>query len=303
MKQDIFFDKFIKSFEPQFEETVNQLYLQSNNNGIDTEIIKTFFEPLLPFIRSGKRIRPFLISVGADEVNDKVIHAGVAFELCHTFALVHDDIMDGAKLRRDVPTIHEAFNNKGLKGEVGAILIGDFLLSAANEYMAQHVPELLPLFSKMQRFLCIGQFYEMFYWEKNIDKQISKNISRFKSAQYTFMYPIQFGLHLAGKDIHMLDTYCDATGLAFQLRDDWMDISEEMNSGKDKNLDMQNNVPNTAQLLLAENENDKLATKKAVQGLLEEYSSTGNKSLQELELSAKQRQSLLSLLSFSTTIG
>jgi geranylgeranyl pyrophosphate synthase len=139
-------------------------------------------------------------------------------------------------------------------------------------------------------------------WGKEVTPEVSQNIARFKSAQYSFMYPLQYGLQLSGRDIHQLDTYSDAAGLAFQMRDDWLDISEDIGSGKDKNLDDKNSVPNIVQNLLNENDNDIIHTKKIVENHLYEYKTRATASLQQLDLSDRQRSSLLKVLEFSTSI-
>lgn len=302
MIKDNFFTEFINVFEPEFLKATQNIFDKSQDSGLDNKVLEIFFDPLTSYLKTGKRIRPFLISVGADSLNPKVINAGIAFELCHTFALIHDDIMDGASIRRNVSTIHESFNQNGLQGKSGAMLMGDFLLASANEYMAENVPELLPIFGKMQRFLSIGQFYEMFHWGKPVEDQVSKNIARFKSAQYTFMYPLQIGLILSGKQKELLDKYSDAAGLAFQLRDDWLDISNEMSSGKDKNLDQKNKVPNPAQLILNQHKGDLEKAKKSIKDILKNYLAAGTNALSDLNLSNRQFESLTSLLKFSTTI-
>lgn len=302
MQQDQFLSDFFQIFEPQFQQAIRQLPTASHDTSFDADLLSTFLDPIAPYVKTGKRIRPFLIAVGADSLGHKVCDAGIAFELVHTFALVHDDIMDGATLRRNVPTVHVAFNQQGLSGESGALLVGDFLLACANEYMAEHVPELMPVFTKMQRFLCIGQFYEMIHWGKSVQPEVSQNIARFKSAQYSFMYPLQYGLQLAGRDIHLLDGYADAAGLAFQVRDDWLDVSEDSQSGKDNNLDSKNSVPNMVQNLLKQHDNDLKTTKTAVEKQLSDYRKNAIQAIDSISLSDKQKKSLISLLEFSTTI-
>ncbi|HRN96815.1 MAG TPA: polyprenyl synthetase family protein, partial [Candidatus Levybacteria bacterium] len=164
------------------------------------------------------------------------------------------------------------------------------------------VPECMPQFTKMQRFLCIGQFYEMIHWGKQTTPEISEKIARFKSAQYSFMYPLQLGLQIAQRDNTILDKYADATGLAFQIRDDWLDVSQDTTSGKDGNLDSKNSVSNIVQNLLKENTNDVPSTKIAVEKLLGTYKSQALASLDQIQLSTAQKNSLLSLLEFSTTL-
>ncbi len=302
MKDDQFFSEFHAAFEPRFQQVIADLYTNSHDERFSRDLLKTFLDPIIPYVKSGKRIRPFLIAVGADSLDEKVIDAGIAFELLHTYVLIHDDIMDGATMRRNVPAVHVALRDEGLNGEAGAMLVGDFLSAACNEYMAEKVPELMPLFGKMQRFLCVGQFYEMVHWGQKISPEVSKNIARFKSAQYSFMYPLQFGLTLANRDIHALDQYADSAGLAFQLRDDWMDMSDEIESGKDKMLDSQNNVPNLAQLALTDQQGSIPQTKSIVENILAEYRQTGAEVLEITQLSERQKKSLLALLTFSTNI-
>ena len=302
MKNDTFFSDFSSEFEPKFQKEIKNLYENSFDTSFDPSLLTTFLDPVIPYVQTGKRIRPFLIAVGADKLDTKVIDAGIAFELLHTFILIHDDIMDGATMRRDVPTVHEVFNTQGIPGYAAAMLVGDFLFAACNEYMSKNVSELMPLFSKMQRFICVGQFYELVHWGQKIEPEVSKNIARFKSAQYSFMYPLQYGLQLAGKDIHMLDVYADAAGLGFQLRDDWLDLTGEM-SGKDKGLDQKNSVPNLVQNALLSHNGDQDATKQEIQGLLTNHRQKGNHELENIDLSPQQKNSLSTLLTFSTSIS
>src|SRR6478736_3500053 len=90
----------------------------------------------------GKRIRPALCAVAYAGVGgeggieaDAVVDAGAALELLHTFALVHDDVMDGSETRRGVDAVHRAFVRRHEElhyhgeprrfGEGMAILVGD----------------------------------------------------------------------------------------------------------------------------------------------------------------------------------
>lgn len=289
-------------FEPRFQSVLQKLSHESNDSSFSDNLVAQFLDPIQAYTRGGKRVRPFLIAAGADTLSNDVINAGIAFELLHTFVLVHDDIMDGATLRRNAPTVHVAFENQGIPGKAGAMLVGDFLFASSNEFMSQHVALLMPLFSKMQRFLTVGQFYEMIHWGKRVERSVSENIAIFKSAQYTFEYPLHMGLTLANKDTKMLDIYAKYTGLAFQIRDDWLDIAHDIESGKDKNLDTKNSVANIVQLTLAENNDDINKTKEKIKSLLSEYRQKAEENLNNSPLSDRQKQSLQSLLTFSSTI-
>ncbi len=301
MKNDTFYKQFLSAFEEKFQAAVHDGFTNSNDLSFNSELLSVFKNPVIPYIADGKRVRPFLIAVGADTTDDTVIDAGIAFEMLHTFILIHDDIMDGATLRRNVPTVHMAFESQNIPGVAAAITAGDFIFALANEYMYGHVPALMPIFTQMQRFLCIGQFYEMYHWGKSVEPQISENIALFKSAQYTFMYPLQFGLQLAGRDIHLLDNYARFAGLGFQMRDDWLDLTGE-ESGKDTELDTKNSVPNIVQNLYAANNQELDKTKNEVEKKLSEYQKNGLGEIQRLKLSSNQATSLTNLLVFSTTI-
>lgn len=301
MKDNALYKSFLNAFEPQFQEAVEKMFQSSHDTSFGSDLVDIFQKPLKGYLVGGKRVRPFLIAVGANSLEKKVIDAGIAFELIHTFALIHDDLMDGASKRRNSPTVHTFFSQQGYNGQAGAILLGDFILAGANEYLAKYVPECMPPFAKMQRFLCIGQFYEMIHWNTTIQPEVSEKIARFKSAQYTFMYPLQLGLLLASSDIHALDQYADATGLAFQIRDDWLDISNDKTSGKDSDLDSKNNVPNMVQNMHKKTGNLE-ATKKEVMKLLESYKQSALIALESANLTKSQSSALNALLEFSTTL-
>src|SRR5947199_8652330 len=76
-------------------------------------------------LAGGKRLRPAFchwafVGAGGSAGDPAVVDAGAALELLHTFALVHDDIMDGSSIRRGTETIHVAFEDgHGLDGRRG----------------------------------------------------------------------------------------------------------------------------------------------------------------------------------------
>ena len=294
-----FYAEFTQRFEPMFEEAVSML--SQDTKSIDPSVTSTFFEPLGEYVRGGKRVRPYLIAVGADTIDDKVLGAGVAFEMLHNFILIHDDIMDGASMRRDGDTVHVAFRNVTPHGEFAAMLLGDFLLTYANEYMTKQVPELLPIFFEMQKFLYLGQYFEMLNWKKKGSLELSEKIEYFKSAQYTFEYPLQMGLFLSGRNIHMLDRFAKACGLAFQMRDDFLDVSD-IASGKDKGLDFENGVPNTVQILLDERAGDIEGVREEVKRRLSVYESEAKEELLQTDIPVRQKDSLTRLLKFCVTV-
>lgn len=294
-----FYTDFLKNFEPLFKDSIENI--ASDTKSIDPDANSTFFKPLKTYISGGKRVRPYLITVGADTQSNEALHAGVAFEICHNFVLIHDDIMDGATKRRETDTVHIAFQKYTPHGNWGAMLLGDYLSTYANEYMKKHAPQLQDIFFEMQKFLFVGQYYEMLNWGKPTDRQTSEKIEYFKSAQYTFEYPLHMGLLLAGKDPTILDEFAKNAGLAFQVRDDYLDISDNK-SGKDKGLDSQNGVPNTVQLLLEKNENNLEKTRTEIQEILSNYERNALEELDQADISSRQKDALTKILKFCVTI-
>jgi geranylgeranyl diphosphate synthase, type II len=88
----------------------------------------------------GKRLRPMLVLAGCEAVNgelEQALPVAVAFELIHTYSLIHDDLpaMDDDDLRRGMPTCHKAFD------EGTAILAGDAMATYAFEVILKHVAD------------------------------------------------------------------------------------------------------------------------------------------------------------------
>ena len=83
----------------------------------------------------GKRIRPVLVMLGVSAFQEdvkKALPAAAAVEVFHNFTLLHDDIMDGAPLRRSQPTVHEKWDVNT------AILSGDAMLILSYQYLESY---------------------------------------------------------------------------------------------------------------------------------------------------------------------
>src|SRR5439155_11475752 len=77
-------------------------------------------------VAGGKRLRPMLVYIcGGESWSESLVRAGVAVELLHMATLVHDDVLDGAALRRGRPTVFAQ------SGRGAATATGDFLFSRA----------------------------------------------------------------------------------------------------------------------------------------------------------------------------
>ncbi|MCC8364576.1 polyprenyl synthetase family protein [Lysobacter sp. A6] len=182
----------------------------------------------------GKRMRPLLVyaagtAFGADIA--KLDAPAVAVELIHAYSLVHDDLpaMDDDALRRGKPTVHIAFD------EATAILAGDALQSLAFDVLA-HAPldadARVAMLAELatasgMRGMCGGQALD-------IDATGGAAISVAELERLHAMKTgallrasVRLGAIAAGVDFPTqarLDVFADALGLAFQVRDDLLDV-------------------------------------------------------------------------------
>ena len=191
----------------------------------------------------GKRLRPAFchwayVGAGGDPDDDVAIDAGAALELLHTFALVHDDIMDGSERRRGRASIHRAFADRhraeGWRGpaerfgEGAAILVGDFAFVYADVLMAGISGEARAIFDELRIELCVGQFLDLSATATgDRDAGQARTIEWYKSGKYTVERPLHLGAALAGRLDELrapLSTFGLPLGEAFQSRDDLLGV-------------------------------------------------------------------------------
>jgi geranylgeranyl diphosphate synthase type I len=203
--------------------------------------------PLIDEIRrlvasGGKRLRPafcvcgYRAGGGADE--EAILRVGAALELFHTFALVHDDVMDRGEVRRGEPTIHVRMAKDRADGGPDqadwfgvsvAILAGDFASVLADHlFMTSGFPPALLVkafrrYSRMRVEVAVGQFLDISGSGRDVGEEQARRISLLKSGSYTIRGPLAIGAILAEAPPEVrtvLDDYGSALGEAFQLRDD-----------------------------------------------------------------------------------
>jgi geranylgeranyl diphosphate synthase type I len=198
-------------------------------------------------LAGGKRLRPFMAMVACETVKGdiiKVIPFSIALELVHNFTLVHDDIMDKSKLRRNIPAVHIKY------GEPTAIIAGDLLFAKAFESM-HNISTDYSTFKNIEyglidcvKEICEGQQLDMEYEKRKIileDEYIE--MIRKKTAIF-FQFAAEGGAILGGgspDETHALNEYGLNLGLGFQIWDDYLDISsDEKTLGKDIGNDIRN---------------------------------------------------------------
>ena len=208
-------------FEKKLVDAIQEVFAQ--------EQFPTLYDPARYILSlGGKRLRPLLTLMGADLFGceaDKVINAALAIEIFHNFSLLHDDLMDRADMRRGQPTVHKKWNANS------AILSGDAMVIEAYRYIAKVPPALLSvimdLFSATAMQICQGQQLDMDF-EKRMDVSEAEYIEmiRLKTA-VLIGCALKMGALIGGaepRDADCLYEYGINIGLAFQLKDDLLDV-------------------------------------------------------------------------------
>ncbi|MET9302986.1 MULTISPECIES: polyprenyl synthetase family protein [Micromonospora] len=231
-------------------------------------------------LAGGKRVRPTFAYwgwrgvVGGEEPLCSVLPALSALELLHTFALVHDDVMDASDTRRGLPTAHRAAaarhraaghtGDPDRYGEAVAVLIGDLCMVWADRLMAHAaVPadrllDVRRCYDQMRVETVAGQFLDVLGENDSASWTVDRalRVARYKTASYTVQRPLLFGACLAGTDaddplIAAYTRYGLAVGEAFQLRDDLLGVyGDPETTGKPAGDDLRTGKP-TALLMLA----------------------------------------------------
>jgi geranylgeranyl diphosphate synthase type I len=211
----------------------------------------------------GKRLRPAFchwafVGGGGDPDDPAVTDAGAALELLHTFALIHDDIMDGSSTRRSMETIHVRFEERhaldGLRGdgrrfgEGVAVLVGDLSFVYADQLLAAAPAEALAVFTELRIEVNIGQYLDLVGTARGeVGESTARQISLFKSGKYTVERPLHLGAALVGRldDLaRPLSAYGLPVGEAFQLRDDLLGVfGDEAVTGKPVGEDLRDGKP------------------------------------------------------------
>jgi len=211
----------VESYQKHFLEYLKQYSILSEP--------KTLYEPIQYILNlGGKRLRPVLTLMtceifGADY--RKALDASLSVEVFHNFSLIHDDIMDGAPLRRGQETVHNKWNlNTG-------ILSGDAMLIMAyrlfENYEGTTFKFLAQLFGKTAIRVCEGQQYDIDF-ELRDDVSINEYLTMIEYKTAVLLgAAMQMGAIVANaseEDQSAIYEFGKNLGIAFQLQDDYLDV-------------------------------------------------------------------------------
>ncbi len=220
------------------------------------------FDSVANLIRAGgKRLRPMMVIVGSrfgepekPQRSDRVMRTAAMLEYLHMASLVHDDIIDGADQRRGVPTVHKKTDIRT------AVLIANYMMVRAVEWAvpstsgdsagdtedsAEHACRCAEL-AAMVTDLCRGEYSQLhhrFDFEMTMEHYLGK--TRSKTAML-MAHCLQAGADAAGapREVGLaLHDFGEAIGMAFQIRDDLLDFTQQAAAiGKPVGADLRNGI-------------------------------------------------------------
>ena len=211
----------------------------------------------------GKRLRPVFCLLGyragGAELGPEILRSAAALELLHTFAIVHDDVMDRSRVRRGLPAswveLAEAHRREAMRGDAAsfgvaaAVLVGDLALILADQAFLGSgfpPPRLLPAwdrYNRMRADMVAGQYLDVLAAHAgSMGEAESRRVAVLKSGLYTVEGPLHIGCLLASgrpEVVTMLSRYGVPLGEAFQIRDDVLGVfGDPSATGKDRDSDL-----------------------------------------------------------------
>jgi octaprenyl-diphosphate synthase len=235
----------MQSFSP-FKEKLNpQIAAKKIFNLVKTELalVETEFERqansniqvikyLGNYLRQsgGKRVRPALnilanYAVGGDGSEENSIRVATVMEFLHTATLVHDDIIDNADTRRNLPSVNARFGNQV------SVLMGDWLyMSAFETSLQERSLDILDILTFVTRKMTEGELIQLTTLGRtDITEKEYFDILQRKTA-YLFSACCEIGAIIGGgsfEEKNALKEYGMNLGRAFQLADDLLDYTAE----------------------------------------------------------------------------
>ena len=201
----------------------------------------------------GKRVRPTLsLLVGnmLDAPLEKLVTLGAAVELLHTATLVHDDLIDGALLRRGMSTLNARWSPPA------TVLTGDFLFARAAKLAAEtdHLP-LMKLFSETLAVIVNGELTQMCTSRGLVNLEIYYKRIYAKTASLFEMTSRAAAMVSPADEavIESMRVFGYEVGMAFQIVDDILDFTGDQNAvGKPLGSDLLNGLVTLPAIYYAE---------------------------------------------------
>ena len=205
----------------------------STSNKLMNEVVETYLKT------KGKQIRPILVMLSAKmfgTIDENVISAAAAVEMLHNASLIHDDVIDETKERRNNPTINCIWDNHI------AVLVGDYFVSAAlQQAISTQDPRIIAALSQLGAILSLGEIDQIYNAQSHVlSEEAYFNVIKAKTASLFVACVAMGGYAVKASDdeIEKLKQFTYLLGLCFQIRDDVFDYFEDKKVGKPTGNDL-----------------------------------------------------------------
>lgn len=238
-------------------------FLASEREHLEPEATPLLDEIESLIVAGGKRIRPRFcywghVAAGGEDSRE-IFRTGAALELLHTFALIHDDVMDRSQLRRsrhstfmalaELSRHHPHRGDPRRFGTSAALLAGllGFVLADRLFQTSGFVPDVMAAmnerYDRMRTRAIAGQYLDLLAAHRGeADEETALRIGALKSGSYSVVDPLVIGALAARADdglIGALEAYGLPLGGAFQIADDVLGVfGDPERTGKDRNGDL-----------------------------------------------------------------
>ncbi|MCU0660583.1 MAG: polyprenyl synthetase family protein [Candidatus Pacebacteria bacterium] len=220
-------------------------------SGVDVLPIASYVASIA---QDGKRFRPFLAycasGLTTDE-RDKHFLLFAAIELLHIFALIHDDIMDGADTRHGIVSAHKKFTKlygDTISSSIG-ILLGDIAFTWAYECLFEYMQafpkfqsRIIEEYTRLLQEVTHGQLLDILSpAQQPLGIKAIVEKMTLKTARYSFVQPMRIGFIISGDhaaDQLFAEAYGISIGIGFQLQDDVLDTLPGSQTGKTRFVDI-----------------------------------------------------------------
>lgn len=205
----------------------------STSNKLMNEVVETYLKT------KGKQIRPILVMLSAKmfgTIDENVISAAAAVEMLHNASLIHDDVIDETKERRNNPTINCIWDNHI------AVLVGDYFVSAAlQQAISTQDSRIITALSQLGAILSLGEIDQIYNAQSHVlSEEAYFNVIKAKTASLFVACVAMGGYAVKASDdeIEKLKQFTNLLGLCFQIRDDVFDYFEDKKVGKPTGNDL-----------------------------------------------------------------
>ncbi|KAA8997244.1 polyprenyl synthetase family protein [Paenibacillus spiritus] len=200
---------------------------------------------ILELVRSGgKRLRPLLVVVGSrfgpKPAGRRTLQLAAAAEFIHVASLIHDDIIDGAELRRGEPALHMR------TGIAPAVHIGNYMSARVIELLARYADNeqryVHDLSAVATAQLCLGEYQQMehaFDYNLTLEQYLEKSINKTAMLMATCLRVGALSSGCSNETADELYAFGEALGISFQIQDDLLDFTQSSDAlGKPAGSDL-----------------------------------------------------------------